>query len=98
MKEKWILFAKRYGKYIAAVVIFATVMLFFGEQSVLSYAKRAAEIHRLETQRDAYLHGIEQAQHAIDVLQDTDSLERYAREQYYMHAPNEDVYILKDEN
>ena len=96
MKREILLFTKRYGKYIIAVGIFAIVMLFFGEQSVVNYIKRAIEIHRLETQRDAYIEGIQRAQHDINVLQDTDSLERYAREHYYMHAPNEDVYILRD--
>jgi hypothetical protein len=29
------------------------------------------------------------------VLDDVDSLERFAREQYRMHAPNEDVFIVE---
>jgi len=31
------------------------------------------------------------------VLQSTDSLERYAREKYLMHAENEDVYLIDDD-
>jgi cell division protein FtsB len=38
---------------------------------------------------------IEQAESVIRVLDNVDSLERFAREQYRMHAPNEDVYIVE---
>lgn len=94
MKRKLLFILKRYGKYIVAAGIFAVVMLFFGEQSVLNYVRRGAEIRRMEAQRDVYMEATERARHDINVLQNTDSLERYAREHYYMHAPNEDVYIL----
>lgn len=96
VKERLLHILKRYGKYIAAVGVFAVVMLFFGEQSVVNYVRRASEIHRMEAQRDMYIEGIKQAQDNINTLQNTDSLERYARERYYMHAPNEDVYILEE--
>ena len=96
MKRKLLFILKRYGKYIAAVGVFAVVMLFFGEQSVLNYVRRGTEIRRMEEHRDVYMEATERARHELNVLQDTDSLERYAREHYYMHAPNEDVYILEE--
>ena len=53
------------------------------------------EIRHLEEQRDSYREGIKRAEKGLQVLQNTDSLERYAREHYYMHAENEDVYLLE---
>ena len=35
------------------------------------------------------------SQSVLETLDNTDSLERFAREQYRMHAPNEDVYVVE---
>ena len=79
-----------------AIAVFAVVMVFFGDQSMINYVKRAREIHHLEEQRDTYREGIQKARHDLDVLQNTDSLERFAREQYYMHTEKEDVYLVEE--
>lgn len=79
-----------------AIAVFAVVMVFFGDQSMINYVKRAREIHHLEEQRDSYREGIQKARHDLDVLQNTDSLERFAREQYYMHTEKEDVYLVEE--
>lgn len=71
------------------------VMVFFGDQSLINYVRRSREIRHLEEQRDSYQEGIKRAEKGLQVLQNTDSLERYAREHYYMHAENEDVYLLE---
>ena len=96
MKEIWLYRWKKYGKYVLAIAVFAVVMVFFGDQSMINYVKRAREIHRLEEQRDSYREGIQKACHELNVLQNTDSLERFAREQYYMHTEKEDVYLVEE--
>ena len=96
MKEIWLYRWKKYGKYVLAIAVFAVVMIFFGDQSLINYVKRAREIHHLEEQRDTYREGTQKARHDLNVLQNTDSLERFAREQYYMHADNEDVYLVEE--
>ena len=96
MKEEWLQRWRKYGKYVVTIAAFAVVMIFFGDQSLINYVKRAREIHHLEEQRDTYRDGIQKARHDLNVLQNTDSLERFAREQYYMHADNEDVYLVEE--
>ena len=96
MKEIWLYRWKKYGKYVLAIAVFAVVMVFFGDQSMINSVKRAREIHHLEEQRDSYREGIQKARHDLDVLQNTDSLERFAREQYYMHTEKEDVYLVEE--
>ena len=96
MKEIWIERWKKYRHYVVTIAVFAGVMIFFGDQSLINYVKRAREIHRLEEQRDSYREGIQKARHELNVLQNTDSLERFAREQYYMHTDNEDVYLVEE--
>ena len=96
MKEEWLQQWKKFGKYGITIAVFAVVMIFFGDQSLINYVKRAREIHHLEEQRDTYREGIQKARHDLEVLQNTDSLERFAREQYYMHTENEDVYLVEE--
>ena len=96
MKEIWIERWKKYGKYVVTIAVFAGVMIFFGDQSLINYVKRAREIHRLEEQRDSYREGIQKARHELNVLQNTDNLEHIAREQYNMHTDNEDVYLVEE--
>ncbi len=83
------------NKYVVTVLIFLFIMLFAGEQSLIHTIRRGREIHQLEQQRDMYRGGIQSARQGIHMLQNTDSLERYGREHYYMHASNEDVYLVE---
>ena len=96
MKEEWLQRWRKYGKYVVTVAVFVVVMLFVGDQSLINCMKRAREIRHLEEQRDAYRAGIQRAQRELNALQNTDSLERFAREQYFMHADNEDVYLVEE--
>ncbi len=90
-------FVRKYGlnKYMITLYIFAAIMLFVGDQSLVVRVKRARQIHQLERQRDEYRQGIEQARHELELLENKDSLERFAREQYLMCAPGEDVFVVK---
>ena len=87
---------RKWGKYVITVLVFAVVFLFIGEQSLIQFVRRGREIRHLEEQRDMYREGAEKAQREIQTLHQTDSLERYAREQYYMHTSNEDIYLVEE--
>ena len=63
---------------------------------MLHFWHRHREINRLEEQRDMYNEGAARAEQEIRLLQNPDSLERYAREHYYMHTPNEDIYLVEE--
>ena len=87
---------RKWGKYILTLLIFAVVFLFIGEQSVVHFIRRGREIRHLEEQRDMYREGAAKAEQEINTLNQPDSLERYAREHYYMHTPNEDIYLVEE--
>ena len=87
---------RKWGKYVITVLVFAAVFLFIGEQSLVQFVRRGREIRALEEQRDAYRAATEEAQREIQTLHQPDSLERYAREHYYMHAPNEDIFLVEE--
>ena len=87
---------RKWGKYILTLLIFAIVFLFIGEQSVVHFIRRGREIRHLEEHRDMYREGAAKAEQEINTLHQPDSLERYAREHYYMHTPNEDIYLVEE--
>ena len=83
------------NKYAITLMVFALLFVFFGDHSLVQYLKRAKKMRALEEQLVQTQQEIEQAESVIRVLDNVDSLERFAREQYRMHAPNEDVYIVE---
>ena len=87
---------RKWGKYVVTLLVFLVVFLFVCDQSMLHFWHRHREIRRLEEQRDMYREGTAKAQREIEMLQNTDSLERYAREHYFMHTPNEDIYLVEE--
>ena len=86
----------KWWKYVLTLSIFLVIFLFVGDQSMLHFWHRHREINRLEEQRDMYNEGAARAEQEIRLLQNPDSLERYAREHYYMHTPNEDIYLVEE--
>ena len=87
---------RKWGKYAITILVFAVVFLFIGEQSLVQFVRRGREIRHLEEQRDLYLEGAEKAQREMNALHQTDSLERYAREQYFMHKANEEIFLVDE--
>jgi len=87
---------RKWGKYVVTILVFLVIYIFIGDQSVTHFVKRGREIRQLEQQRDNYREGAEKAAREIQVLQNADSLERFARERYYMHNANEDIYLVEE--
>lgn len=95
--EFWtIIRVRKWGKYVITILLFVAVFLFIGDQSLLRFIDRGREIRQLEEQRDQYRSAAEEAQREIQTLHNTDSLERFAREQYFMHNANEDIYLVEE--
>ena len=88
---------RQWGKYVITLLVFLVVYLFIGDQSMLHFIRRGREIRHLEEQRDMYQAGTEEAQRQIHMLSQKDSLERYAREHYFMHEQGEDIFLIEEE-
>ena len=87
---------QKWGKYVLTLITFLAIFLFIGDQSLIQFVKRGKEIRHLEEQRDMYRSASDKAQREIQTLNQPDSLERYAREHYYMHTENEDIYLVEE--
>ncbi|MBO4454780.1 MAG: septum formation initiator family protein [Paludibacteraceae bacterium] len=86
----------KWGKYVLTILVFLVVFIFIGDQSLIRFIRRGREIRHLEEQRDMYRKSTEEAQRQLQMLQQPDSLERYAREQYFMHEKDEDIYLVEE--
>lgn len=86
----------KWGKYVLTILVFLVVFIFIGDQSLIRFIRRGREIRHLEEQRDMYRKSTEEAQRQLQMLQQPDSLERYAREQYFMHEKDEDIYLVDE--
>ena len=84
------------SKYAIALYVFLLILLFMGDNSLVHYLKRVKKIRAIEEQLIVTKENTKKAQSVLQTLDNADSLERFAREQYRMHAPNEDVYIVED--
>lgn len=83
------------NKYVITLLIAAAIYLLVGEQSVIRQIRRSRQIHQIEAQIATLEQDTEESQQILNHLQNTDSLERFAREHYYMHTANEDVYVIE---
>lgn len=83
------------NKYAIAIYVFAVIMIFIGEHSLIQFVKRGTQIREVEAQIEHTNQQIRQAQRSMNMLDDIDSIERFARERYMMHTDKEDVYIVE---
>lgn len=84
-------------KYLITIVIFAVLIGFVGENSLLNRYEQKKEISRLENEIEDYNRKFNQDKEALDRLKnDPDAIEEVAREKYYMKMADEDVFIFED--
>lgn len=83
------------NKYFLVSVGFIVWIFFFAEYDVISQYRQRNELNEMK-QKIIYLEGeIEQLQHEKAAIKsDSNTLEKYAREKYFMKSPNEDVYVF----
>lgn len=80
------------------MLFFAVWIIFLDDASYLQHRVLNKEIKTLESNKKYYEDEIRKDQKQIKELNNTEKIEHYAREKYYMQKPNEDVYIIEYEN
>ncbi len=83
------------NKYIIVTVIFAVIVLFVDRNNLIRWAGDYLTALRQEKVIRQYNRDIQMLDDKLDELtSDKDSLEKFAREQYYFHKKGEDVFIV----
>lgn len=94
-----------YNKYLAkinaywlVIIVFLVLTLTLGDSSLYKRYTYDQKIRSLEKEIKHYQMEIEiNSKKLNDLHTDKEGLERFAREEYFMKKPNEDVFIIKDE-
>lgn len=77
------------------ILIFGGWMLFLDSNSWIVHNELDQEIEELEDNRQYYENEISQDRTTIEQLQDSVEMEKFARQQYYMKRPNEEIFIIE---
>ena len=87
------------NKYLLSFGFFAVWMLFFDRNDLITQYHRNAEYKQLTESRAYYLDKINTETKELEKLKfNPYTLEKYAREKYYMTRENEDIYIIDKVN
>ena len=79
------------------VTVFIVLWIVGPGNTVLHWARSKSDLRLQKKQMELYQKEIEQMRRQVRMLESNrDSLEKFAREQFYFAAPGEDVYIVKD--
>ncbi len=82
-------------KTLIISVIFIIWISFIDQNSIVNQIKYSLKIERLKKQKAKITEQIIQDSIYIQMLKDTASIERFAREKYYFHKANEEVFIIQ---
>ena len=98
MTQKIISIIKRYKIQIGILLFFLAYMLFFDEYNWIRIKEDNHKLKALKEER-AYLRDkIEADRQQLKILQnDTQELEKFAREKYLLKKENEEVFIIQEE-
>ena len=88
----------RISKYFLVLAIAVVWMIFFDRYNLISRQNMRTQIEELQKDEAYYQQAItELEQEERRLLEDLESMERYARETYHMRKPGEDVYVVVEE-
>tara|TARA_B000000532_G_C18595047_1_gene288780 strand:- start:159 stop:476 length:318 start_codon:yes stop_codon:yes gene_type:complete len=90
-----VLIKKSFFKYLVISISFLIWMTFLDTNSLLIHAELNREIKKLKNKRDALNKEILDDKSLIEKLNNIDSLEHYAREEYNLKKENEDIFIIE---
>ena len=84
------------NKYLLVTVAFFAWVIFFDSNSIIEWSSIRSNINRQEKEKTYYKEEIKSAEEKLQELSSNkDSLEKFAREQFYFHEEDEDLYIVK---
>jgi len=97
--DKKTLFRLLRNKYFIACVLFLAWIVFFDENSFISHSANKRRLNELNRQKEYYLERIhDDTQKLEDLTAGKEELEKFAREQYYMSKPDEELFIVVEED
>ncbi len=85
------------NKYLIAIAVFAVIMLFLDKNDLYTQVARNKELKDLQQSKKHYTQEISELKAIKTNLEkDPRTIEKYARENYFMKKDNEDVFIIPE--
>ncbi len=83
------------NKYVLTIFLFLVWIVFFDENNLLTQHRNKQRLKTLKEQRDFYREKIESDNRKMEELRSgPENLEKYAREQFLMTKPGEDLFLV----
>ena len=83
------------NRYLLTIIIFAIWVVLLDSNNLLSQYKEMKNLKKLRAEKEYYVQRIEEDKRKLHELKtDDQNLEKFAREQYRMKKPDEDLYII----
>lgn len=93
---RWFLFRLK-NKYFLTSFIFLLWIVIFDSSNLIDMFSTRNHIKKLNSEKIYYKHKIEEDSRKINELRtNRENLEKFAREQYLMKKPNEDLFIIDE--
>jgi cell division protein FtsB len=84
------------NKYLFVLVLFGVWITFFDENNLISRYKYDRKIRKISQEINYYEKEIEQSKRKmLELKSNRENLEKFAREQYLMKAPDEEIFIIE---
>ncbi len=95
-KKFWHILWKVVGnKYFLGLVVFAVWIIFFDQNNLIDRNETRKRLNQLKQDTMFYRDKIREEKEKINQLQTSPAnLEKFAREQYMMKAPDEDLFVI----
>ncbi len=86
------------NKFAIATAVFVLWISFLDQNNLLNLMSSRRNLRDMKEQKEYYAKKIESdIQKTKELVSDEENLEKFAREQYLMKTPNEDVFIIVED-
>ncbi|MES2416961.1 MAG: septum formation initiator family protein [Bacteroidota bacterium] len=87
------------NKYFLTTLAFGVWMLFFDKNDMISQYEYSSEVTKLKQEKDFYLQQTAAVKKDLTELDSNlNTVEKFAREKYFMKKDNEDVFVIVKSN
>lgn len=85
------------NKYLLVTLFFIVWIFFFDTNNLIRWYSTVKDVAIQQRQKEYYKTAIRQADEKLKELRSNrDSLEKFAREQYFFHESDEEIFVVKE--
>ena len=86
------------NKYVVASILFMIWVTFINDIDLIFIMKSKSELNEMKEQLDYYEEQNQQTSESLaEITSDKNTLERFAREHYFMKRSNEDIFVIREQ-